>query len=336
MLKGFLKKTVKNKNLGAKEMIEAMEIVMSGRASDIQISAFLTSLAMKGETAEEITAAAEVMKAKALKVNAKSDTILDTCGSGGDGKGTINVSSAVAVIAAAAGITVAKHGNRSITSKSGSADVFEALGVNIEASPAEVEKCLEECGIGFIFAPGYHTAMKHVMPARKGLGFRTIFNILGPLINPAMHTNHLMGVFDIELAEKITMVFKGLGMKHTLVVHGAGGIDEVSTQGDTLIMELKNGEIKEYNIKPGDFGIKESSVESLKGGGPEENAGIMKEVFGGKRKDAYYDVVLINSGAAIYTGDKAESIKEGVEKAREILGSGAASRKLNEFLKCSG
>jgi len=335
MLKKFIKKVTDGQDLTSEEMTEAMEIIMSGKTTDAQIAGFLIGLKMKGEASGEIIAAAKVMRSKATRVEVKKDIILDTCGSGGDGHGTINISTATAIVAAAAGITVAKHGNRSITSKSGSADILKELGVNIEAGPEKVAECINNAGVGFIFAPGYHKAMKYVMPARKELGVRTMFNILGPVVNPAMHTHHLMGVFSPELVDKIIEVFKGIGLKHALVVCGEGGLDEISLSGSTAVAELKGGKIEKYTVSPADFGLKEAPVEEIKGGDPAENAKILNSIFSGKEKGACYDVVVLNSGFGIYTGDGAGSPKEGIEKAKEIIDSGKAAAKLKELIECS-
>lgn len=335
MLKKFLKKITDRKDLTFAEMREAMEIIMTGQTTDAQIAAFLTGLKMKGETVEEITAAAMVMREKAHKIEIDEDVILDTCGTGGDGYGTINISTAVSIVAAAAGVAVAKHGNRSVTSECGSADVLKALGVNTEMTHDKIKECVKKHKIGFMFAPGCHQAMKYAMGVRKELGFRTIFNMLGPIINPAGNTHHLMGVFAPELTEKIAGVMLKMGMVHSAVVCGEGNLDEITLAGPTKVTELKNGKMKTYKIKPEDFGIKRSPIETVKGGGPQKNAQILNDVFSGREKGPFYDVIVLNSGFAIYIADMAKTPKEGVALARGIIDSGKAAQKLKDFVECS-
>jgi anthranilate phosphoribosyltransferase len=295
----------------------------------------LTALRVKGETIDEITAAATVMREKAEPFSLEKDVILDTCGTGGDSSGTINISTGVAVVTAAAGIPVAKHGNRAATSKSGSADVLKALGINIDLSPDKVKKCIDNVGIGFLFAPNFHKAMKYAGNVRKEIGIRTIFNILGPLTNPAKNTHHLMGVFSEELTETMAGVLKRLGSVHALVVCGEGGVDEIILSGYTKITELKDGNIKTYRIRPSLYDIKEQPLAAIHGGSPEENAAILVEIFEGRRKDAYYDAIVINSGYALYTGDKAANPKEGMNMARTLIAEGKVMEKLNQFRECS-
>lgn len=335
MLKKFIKKVTERQDLTFDEMREAMEVIMTGQSVDAQIAALLIALKMKGETVEEITACAMVMREKAHYVEIEEDIILDTCGTGGDGYGTINISTAVSIIAAAANVAVAKHGNRSVTSECGSADVLKALGVNIDIPHEKIKKCIETTGIGFFFAPACHQAMKYAMGVRKELGVRTIFNLLGPIINPARHTHHLMGVFSEALTEKIAGVLKNMGLVHSAVVCGQGNMDEITLAGPTKISELKDGEIKTYYIKPSDFGIKEAPMSAVKGGGPEKNAAILMDIFEGREKGPYKDVIVLNSGFALYIADKVPTPQEGVALAGRIIESGEAAIKLKAFIECS-
>jgi anthranilate phosphoribosyltransferase len=335
MLKKYIKKITDRQDLSFDEMREAFDVITTGQTTDAQIAAFLIALKMKGETVEEITAAAMVMREKAHYVEIKEDIILDTCGTGGDGYGTINISTAVSIIAAAADIAVAKHGNRSVTSECGSADVLKALGVNTEIPHEKIKKCVETIHIGFFFAPACHVAMKFAMGVRKEVGVRTIFNLLGPIINPARHTHHLMGVFSDTLTEKIAGVLKNMGLVHSAVVCGAGNMDEITLAGPTKVTELKDGEISTYYIKPSDFGIKEAPMEAVKGGGPEHNAKILRDIFDGVETGPFRDVIVLNAGFALYVADRVKTPLEGVKLAGEIVASGAAKRKLQEFVECS-
>jgi anthranilate phosphoribosyltransferase len=335
MLKKFIKKITDRQDLSFDEMREAFEVITTGQTTDAQIAALLIALKMKGETVEEITAAAMVMREKAHYVEIKEDIILDTCGTGGDGYGTINISTAVSIIAAAADIAVAKHGNRSVTSECGSADVLKALGVNTEIPHEKIKKCVETIHIGFFFAPACHVAMKFAMGVRKEIGVRTIFNLLGPIINPARHTHHLMGVFSDTLTEKIAGVLKNMGLVHSAVVCGAGNMDEITLAGPTKVTELKDGGISTYYIKPSDFGIKEAPMEAVKGGGPEQNAKILRAIFDGTETGPFRDVIVLNAGFALYVADRVKTPLEGVKLAGEIVASGAAKRKLQEFVECS-
>jgi anthranilate phosphoribosyltransferase len=335
MLKKYIKKVTDRQDLSFEEMQQVFEIITTGQTTDAQIAAFLIGLKMKGETVEEITAAAMVMREKAHYVEIKENIILDTCGTGGDGYGTINISTAVSIIAAAADIAVAKHGNRSVTSECGSADVLKALGVNTEIPHDKIKHCIETIHIGFFFAPACHVAMKYAMGVRKEVGVRTIFNLLGPIINPARHTHHLMGVFAETLTEKIAGVLKNMGQVHSAVVCGAGNMDEITLAGPTKVSELKDGEIKTYYIKPSDFGINEAPMEAVKGGGPERNAKIMRDIFDGVEKGPFKDVIVLNAGFALYVADRVKTPLEGVKLADDIISSGAAKRKLQEFIECS-
>jgi len=335
MLKPYIKKLTERQDLTEAEMRLAMEIIMTGGASDAQIAAFLTALKMKGETVDEIYAALAVMMEKADKVKLDDKIILDTCGTGGDGANTFNISTAISVIAAAAGITVAKHGNRALTSRSGSADVLKALGVNIELSVQAVKNSIKKTGLAFLFAPGFHKAMKYAGPVRRELGVRTIFNVLGPLANPAKNTHHLMGVYSPDLTEKIAGVLQKSGNVHSLVVCGAGNTDEVALWGETKVTELKAGMIKTYTIKPEDFGMTRRGIQEVAGGTPEENAAIMRGIFDGTRKDAYRDAVVLNAGCALYAADRTGTVKEGIELAAMVIDKGLAQKKLHELIQCS-
>lgn len=316
-----------DRNLSASEMTAVMEEIMSGQADTAEIVSFLTALGSKGETVEEVTAAVSVMRRHVTKVRAKGEIILDTCGTGGDKKGTFNISTTVAFVVSGCGVIVAKHGNRSVSSLSGSADILESLGININLSAEKIEKCLDEIGIAFLFAQNLHPAMKYAMPARKQIGKKTIFNILGPLTNPAGATHQLVGVYEKRWTEVLARVLGNLGSRNALVVHGEDGLDEVTTAGRTFISQARGGEIKSYEISPEDFGFKRAGIEDLSGGDSGDNAKILLDILNGisgpKR-----DIVLLNAGAAIYTADKVNSIKEGIELAKEAIDSKKALEKL--------
>jgi anthranilate phosphoribosyltransferase len=335
MLKPYIKKAAERENLTSQEMKEAMEIMMTGKSSEAQIAAFLTALKMKGETVEEISAAAMVMREKAHYIKIDKEVILDTCGTGGDYAETFNISTAVSVVAAACGVTVAKHGNRALTSKSGSADVLKALGVNVDASHDNIKNSIENIGIGFLFAPGCHMAMKYAAPVRREIGIRNIFNVLGPIINPARNTHHLMGVYAGSLTEKIAAVLKNMGNVHSLVICGEGNVDEAVLWGNTSVAELKDGKITTYSINPEEFGIEPCTQKEVIGSSPEENAAIMAEVFAGKRKDAYYRIIVYNGAIALYTADAVKSIKDGVLMAKDAIDSGRAADKLKQLVEYS-
>lgn len=332
MLEKYLGKVVEKENLNAEEAEDAMRTIMSGEADNIQTAAFLASLRMKGETEEEIAAFANVMRSMALKINPKVEKSVDVCGTGGDVIKTFNISTTAAFITACV-VPVAKHGNRSVTSKCGSADVIEELGVNLALSPRKIEECIEKVGIGFMFAPLHHQAMKNVMEVRQKLGMRTVFNILGPLTNPANATHQLIGVYDAALTEKIAKVLRILGLKKALVVHGEPGVDEVSVCGKTKVSQLSNGEIRTYFIKPADFGVDKASPGEIAGGTREESARILRSVLSGNEEGARKDVVLLNAAAAIFAADEARSIGDGFEVARGVLEDGRAAKKLEEFIR---
>lgn len=331
MIKEAIAKLIERKNLGKEEAKQAMSEIMQGQATPSQLASFLTALNMKGEFVDEITGCAEAMRDASVKIKIHSDIIVDTCGTGGDKKNTFNISTAVALVAAGGGLIVAKHGNRSASSQCGSADVLERAGVNINTKPEKAKECIEKIGIGFLFAQIYHPAMKHAMPTRKEIGIRTIFNILGPLTNPADANVQLLGVPSPDLTEMLANVLKNLGTKATLVVHGKG-LDEISTTGKTLICELKDGKIKTYQIQPEDFGIKRTTLTNLQGADVDQNLRIMTETLEGK-KGAYRDIVLLNSGALFYIAGKAKDIKEGIEIAERSIDSGNALKKLKDLIK---
>ncbi|HEX7576360.1 MAG TPA: anthranilate phosphoribosyltransferase, partial [Candidatus Methanoperedens sp.] len=304
-------------------------------ATDAQIAAFLTAMKMKGETPAEIAGLARGMKKAANIINPKvSGTLIDTCGTGGDSTGTINVSTGAAIVTAGAGVAVAKHGNYSITSKSGSADVLKELGVKIDATPEQVEKTIEKVGIGFMLAPVFHPSMKRVGQIRRDIGFRTVFNILGPLTNPANAKAQVIGVFDGALCEPMANVLNILGTKRALVVHGSG-MDEISTAGETQIVELKDGKVTKYTVTPEKLGIKRAAIADIAGGTPQENAKDIVDVLKGK-KGAKRDIIVVNAGAALLVSGKAQSLEAGIKMANVSIDSGAALKKLNELVNEAG
>jgi len=329
-----LHKVVSGENLSEFEMMNAMTQVMEGKVGDAQLAAFLTALQLKHETVPEIVGAARVMRAKAEKAKVQASPIVDTCGTGGDGADTFNISTAVAFVAAGAGITVAKHGNRAVSSKSGSADVLKCMGVNIDAPLSTVERCVEEIGIGFLFAPLMHKAMKHAAAVRKELGFRTIFNLLGPLTNPANAHAQVLGVYDSRWVNPLAEVLRDLGSRRALVVHGFDGLDEITLTSETQVSELKKDIVTSFTIDPQKYGYSLCSARDLKGGSPEENAGIISDIFQGATGPKT-DIVILNAAAAIYIGGKAESIERGILVAANSIGSGAASKKLEELCRVS-
>jgi len=327
MIKDLIKQLAEKKDLTDQQMQEVMRQILSGKIDTADIVAFLTSLNEKGHTVAEITSAVNVMLKYVEPIIVDRQNILDTCGTGGDKKGTFNISTITALVASGAGVTVAKHGNRSVSSKCGSADILEALGVNIEMDRIKIKKCLEEIGIAFLFAPNLHPAMRFVLPARKQIAQKTIFNILGPLINPARATNQLIGVYSKEWAMPLAQVLRNLGSKHILVVHGADGLDEITTCDKTYIVEVTQGSLKDYEIYPEDLGIKMASLQDLAGGSALENVEIVREVLSGK-SGPRRDIVLINAACAIYAADKTRTIAEGLTLARESIDSGQALKKL--------
>ena len=335
MLKPYIAKAITNTDLSTEEAEEAMNIIMTGKATDAQISAYLVALRMKGETISEITGSVRAMRSIAVKVKLadRSDPVYDIVGTGGDGAHTFNISTAAAFVAAGAGRTVAKHGNRAASSKCGSADVLAALGVNLELSPEQVGKAIDEIGIGFMFAPKFHPAMKYAIGPRKEIAQRTIFNILGPLTNPANADIQLTGVFDPDLTEPLAHVLNDLGSKAALVVYGNGGTDELTPCGPNRVSHLKDGAVSTYDLDPAEFGMPKATIEDLKGGTAEESATMMRDLFSGKLKGARRDAVVLNAGAAMAaeTGD----FKSAISEATASIEDGMAQEKLNALVEFS-
>lgn len=330
-----LNKVINGEDLKEELMTNCMEDMMEGKIDDIQMASLLTALKVKGESVIELTAGAKVLRKKALTISNIPVETLDTCGTGGDGLRTFNISTAVAILSAAAGLKVLKHGNRSVSSQCGSADVLEALGVRIDLSPDETAVCLEQTNFGFLFAPLYHNTIKNVMPTRRSLGFRTIFNLLGPLANPARVKYQILGVYDENLTEIMAEVLKEIGVDRALVVHGKEGLDEISVAGPTKVSELKGGYVSSYYIEPEDFDIPVGRIEDIMGGDAEENAEIIKNIFRGAC-GAARDILLMNAGAALYVGKKAFSINDGINMARRCIDDGMAYKKLTEIIQVSG
>lgn len=333
-IQGAIQSVTEQRDLSESEMIEVMRTIMTGKATAAQMGGFLIGLRMKGETVDEITAAAKVMRELASGVSVQGQHVVDIVGTGGDGSNTFNISTACTFIVAAAGGTVAKHGNRSISSKSGSADLLEAAGVNLELTPQQVEHCIHEVGVGFMFAPKHHSAMKHTIGARKEMGVRTIFNVLGPLTNPAAAPNQLLGVFSSELVQPLAEVLKKLGSEHVLVVHADDGMDEISIASPTQVAELKAGNISTYTIRPEQFGIPTSSLEPLIVNSAEESLKIINDVLANTKGPAR-DIVQMNAGAAIYAANLVDSLEAGIKKADEVITSGAAREKLTALVEIS-
>jgi anthranilate phosphoribosyltransferase len=326
----MISKVVRRENLSFAEAKEAMGQVMEGRATPAQIGSLLTALRMKGETAEEIAGFAQGMRDKALMIKSKHYPLIDTCGTGGDGSGTFNISTTSALVAAGAGLPVAKHGNRSVSSKSGSADLLEALGVKIELLPAETELILNELGIAFLYAPAFHLAMKHAAGPRREVGIRSIFNLLGPLTNPAQAQVQVLGVCEPHLTEIMAQVLEQLGTKTAYVVHGAGGLDEASTLGPTKITCLDQGSIRSFFIDPEEYGLPRAKLADLQGGEASHNAMITMNILKGQPGPCR-DIVLLNSAVALTAGGAAKDIREGIEIAAETIASGRAIAKLEQL-----
>ncbi|MFC1921147.1 anthranilate phosphoribosyltransferase [Chloroflexota bacterium] len=326
-------KLIDGKSLTADEAGLVMNEIMEGEVTPAQFGAFVTALRLKGETVEEIAGLVKTMRSKALQVKV-AEPVIDVVGTGGDGMNTFNISTAAAFVVAGAGLKVAKHGNRAASSKCGAADVLEALGVKLDLEPEQVQKCVEEVGIGFMFAQAFHPAMKYAGPPRREIGIRTVFNIIGPLCNPAGAQNYLLGVADDSLVEKLAQVLQSLGCDHALVVHGEDGLDEITLTGKSRVCELKNGEINSYAINPGDFGLLKASQDDLKGGNAEENAAVLRDILSGipgpKR-----DIVVLNAAAALVAGNKAESIEQGIKQAVESIDKGQAMDKLKRLVEFS-
>lgn len=331
-MQAAIKAVTEKRDLTAADMEAVMNTIMTGEATQAQIGGFLIGLRMKSETVEEITAAAKVMRSLATRLDISHKNLIDTCGTGGDSSGIFNVSTASAFVAAAAGCKVAKHGNRSVSSKSGSADLLENAGVNLNLSAAQVKQCIDEIGIGFMFAPNHHSAMKHAIGPRREMGVRTIFNILGPLTNPASAQNQVLGVFSPQIQRHIAETLKNLGSNHVLVVNSDDGLNEISIAKPTNIVELYEGQISEYRIKPEDFGLTAGNLKELKVDNAEQSLQLIKEAFSGK-KGAASDIIALNAGAAIYAADIAASLSQGIELAQDAMLDGSAQIKLEELIK---
>lgn len=345
MIKEFIQKVVRGDDLTEREMEDAMDEIMSGTATPAQIGAFITALRLKGETVDEITGAARAMRAKALRIctnnhlvnidrdeiNVEDETILDVVGTGGDGTGTFNVSTTTSFVAAGAGVKVAKHGNRAVSSLCGSADVLECLGVKLDVTSTDVERCIQEIGIGFLYAPLFHGAMKYAAGPRREIGIRTIFNLLGPLTNPAGASAQVLGVYELGLTERIAYVLKKLGAKEAFVVCGKGTFDEISICGPTRISHLKGGEVMTFEVTPEEYGFKSAAIEQIKGGTAQENARIVRSILNGE-KGPKRDMVVLNAAAAFVVVGLDHTIQEGITRAGDVLDSGRAREKLDELV----
>lgn len=345
MIKEAIAKVVRRNDLTEVEMEKAMDEIMTGKATPAQIGAFVTALRLKGETVDEITGAARAMRAKAIKIclkdhlvnidrdeiNVEEETVLDTCGTGGDATDTFNVSTACAFVAAGAGVRVAKHGNRAVSSLCGSADVIDNLGVKLDITSSDAERCIREVGIGFLYAPIFHGAMRYAAGPRQEIGIRTIFNLLGPLTNPAEASAQVVGVYDATLTEKIAHVLKRLGTREAFVVCGEGTLDEISICGPTRISHLKNGEVRTFELTPEEVGLKRAVPETIKGGNAHENAQIIREILNGQQ-DPKRDIVLLNTAAAFVAIGLDSDFKEGIERAKISIDSGRAKAKLKQLV----
>ena len=330
-----IKAVIEKKNLNQSDMHDVMNSIMTGQTTDAQIGAFLVGLSMKGETIEEITASAKVMRSLATPVEIKSNKYLvDTCGTGGDGLGLFNISTASAFVVAAAGGKVAKHGNRSISSKSGSADVLESAGVNLNLSPSLISECIAQIGVGFMFAPAHHSAMKHAIGPRKELAVRTIFNVLGPLTNPAKAPNQVMGVYDKNLVEPIANVLKELGSRHVMVIHSDDGLDEFSIADKTYVAELKDGVVSTYSVHPEDFGLTLGDLKDIRADNADASLALITEAFSGRNGTAK-SIISLNAGAAIYVSGLTTSLQSGIDRANQVLSDGSSQKKLDEYIKVS-
>lgn len=329
-----IRAVTERRNLTSEQMTAAMRLIMTGEATPAQIGGFLVGLRMKGETVDEIAAAAGVMRELATRVELELPHLVDTCGTGGDGAHTFNISTTAAFVVAAAGANVAKHGNRSVSSKSGSADVLEAAGVNLDLTPEQVGECVRQAGVGFMFAPKHHSAMKHAIGPRREMGVRTIFNVLGPLTNPAGAPHQVLGVYSSEWLEPLAQVLGRLGSKHVLIVHAEDGMDEISIGAPTQVAEWHNGSLKRYAITPEQFGMVRADVQRLAVELPAQSLGIMRDVLDDKDGPAR-DIVVLNAGAAIYAADLVATLEEGVQKAREVIASGAARERLDRLVQVS-
>ena len=326
-----IQKVIENQNLSRDEMTDVMHQIMTGQSTDSQIGGFLIGMRMKGETVDEITAAASVMRSLATPVNLDTENLVEIVGTGGDGSGTFNISTASCIVVAAAGGRVAKHGNRSISSKSGAADLLEAAGVNLNITADQVKECVEDVGVGFMFAPLHHSAMKHAIGPRKEMGVRTLFNLLGPLTNPAGTPNQVLGVFSKEWVRPLAEVLNELGSNHVMVVHADDGMDEISISSATSVAELKDGKITEYSIKPEDFGLVQHPVNAIRVHNAEESLEMVNSVFNNEANEAR-EIVALNAGAAIYVAGITTSHQAGIERALEVIASGEAKKKLLDLI----
>ncbi len=333
MIREAISMLVEGKSLSTDQAAQVMNEIMEGEVTPAQFGAFVTALRLKGETVEEIAGLVKVMRAKAIPVLIK-EPVIDVVGTGGDGKNTFNISTAAAFVVAGAGLKVAKHGNRAASSQSGAADVLEALGVKFDLNAEQVQKSVEEVGIGFMFAPAFHPAMKYAGPPRREIGIRTVFNIIGPLTNPAGARTYLLGVAETSLVEKLALVLQSLDCEHALVVHGEDGLDEITLTGKSQVCELKDGKIHTYTIDPGDFGLVKASLDALKGGTAEENATLLRDILSGK-KGPQRDIVILNAAAALVAGNKAESVEEGIKMAMDAVDKGQALDKLKWLVEFS-
>jgi anthranilate phosphoribosyltransferase len=329
-----IRAVTEHKNLSSQQMTDVMRLIMTGEATPAQVGGFLIGLRMKGETVDEVAAAASVMRELSTRVNVSGPHLVDTCGTGGDASGSFNISTASAIVAAAAGAKVAKHGNRSVSSKSGSADVLEAAGVSLELTPEQVAACINDIGVGFLFAPKHHSAMKHAIGPRKEMAVRTVFNVLGPLTNPAGAPNQVIGVFSDDWVEPLAQVLKLLGSEHVLVVHAEDGLDEISIAAPTRIAELKDGEIKTYSVQPEDFGMTRATLADVSARDALHSLAIIRDALANQQGPAR-DIICLNAGAAIYAAGLVTSLAEGVERARQVIASGSAEAKLDQLIEAS-
>ena len=333
MIREAIEQLINSQSLTMEDASTVMREIMEGESTPAQLAAFLIALRMKGETAQEMAGMAAVMREKALRVEVDG-LLVDTAGTGGDGKGTFNISTAAAFVAAGAGVKVAKHGNRAASGSCGSADVLEEMGVAIELGPEQVRRCIEEVGIGFMYAPAFHPAMKYAVPVRRELGIRTVFNLLGPLTNPAGTGGQLVGTPDVEVAEKMAQVLHLLGSQHSMVVHGADGLDELTLGSDTQVWEVRNNDIQSYRISPSELGLPAASLQDIQGGDKADNARLLREVCSG-REGPVGDVVLLNAAAALVVGNAVKDLAEGIDMARTVIRSGAASRCIDNLIERS-
>lgn len=331
-IQSAIRAVTERQDLNAEAMYAVMQSIMTGSATPAQIGGFLIGLRMKGETVEEVAAAARVMRELATPVAVQKDYLVDTCGTGGDASNTFNISTASAFVVAAAGGHVAKHGNRSVSSRSGSADVLEAAGIHLELTPQQVGRCIDEVGVGFLFAPLHHGAMKHAIGPRREMGVRTLFNVLGPLTNPAGAKNQVLGVFSDQWVEPLAQVLHKLGSRHVMVVHAQDGLDEISIGAATTVAELRDGEIQCYQIAPEAFGITRTALDTLRVSSAEESLAIIREVFSGALGPAR-DIVILNAGAAIYVAGLVSNLGEGIEQARQAIDSGMAMQRLESLAR---